>query len=267
MKLYLLPFLCIIIALSSCSSQKNSLTYFENIKGSQSGAFNSSDYEIKIAPDDELLITVTSLVPEATLAFNLPLVNPAMMETLTSQSQPQQQTYRVDREGNLEFPVLGKIHVEGLSTDKIKEILKTKITETVESPIVRVELVNFRVNVLGEVKVPGAVNVSRQRFSIFDALAQAGDLTEFGLRENILLIREQNGQKTYNRINLNDANVVSSPYYYLQQNDVIYVEPNRIKKDNSKYNQNNAFKLSVVATVVSAISVIASLVIALAIKN
>ncbi|MEG2819868.1 MAG: polysaccharide export protein, partial [Muribaculaceae bacterium] len=145
-------------------------------------------------------------------------------------------------------------------------MLINKISQDVQDPFVSVMLVNFRINVLGEVKNPGQIDVTRQRFSILDALAKSGDLTEYGVRSNVLLIREENGVKTYHRLNLNDSAMLSSPYFYLQQNDVVYVEPNKIRKDNSKYNQNNSFKVSVVATIVSAVSVIASLVIALVIK-
>lgn len=254
------------VVMSSCSTQKNSLTYFENIKGFESGNIASSKYSVKILPNDELFITVTSLVPEATVAYNLPLSNPAMVENLQLTTQPQQQTYIVDPYGDIDMPVIGKIHVEGLTTQQIKQKIMTEISSEVEEPIVRVELVNFRVNVLGEVKNPCAINVKRERYSILDALADAGDLTEYGERSNVLLVREVGGEKEYHHLNLNDASLLSSPYFYLQQNDVIYVEPNEIKKDNSKYNQNNSFKVSVISTIVSACSVIASLVIALTVK-
>ena len=110
------------------------------------------------------------------------------------------------------------------------------------------------------------VNVTRERFSVLDALSSAGDLTEYGERSNVLLVREENGKRTAHRINLNSSDILTSPYFYVQQNDYIYVTPNKIRQDNSKYNQNNAFKLSVISTIVSACSVVASLVIALAIK-
>lgn len=256
----------IAFAVSSCSSSKNSLTYFEDIKGIESGNISSVEYSVKIIPNDELFITVTSLIPQATAAYNLPVSNPGMLEVFNVTTQPQQQTYIVDKAGYIDVPVIGKVHVEGLTTQQVKEKMVELISKDVDDPIVRVELVNFRVNVLGEVQKPGAVSVKRERYSVLDALADAGDLTEFGERSNVLLIREENGTKTYHRLNLNEASVLSSPYFYLKQNDVIYVEPNEIRKDNSKYNQNNAFKLSVISTIVSACSVVASLVIALAIK-
>ena len=257
---------CLAVMLSACSTSKNSLTYFEDIQGIESGSVTSTEYSVKIIPNDELFITVTSLIPQATAAYNLPISNPGILEVLNVTTQPQQQTYIVDNAGDIDFPLLGKVHVQGLTTQQIKEKLVELISKDVDDPVVRVELVNFRVNVLGEVKKPGAITVKRERYSVLDALADAGDLTEFGERSNVLLIREENGVKTYNRLNLNEASLLSSPCFYLQQNDVIYVEPNEIRKDNSKYNQNNAFKLSVISTIVSACSVIASLVIALTVK-
>lgn len=252
--------------LCSCSSSKTSLTYFEDIKGVEAGEFEKGTYDIKIIPDDELFITVTSMIPSATSIYNIPLVNPSTRESLGVATTPQQQTYRVNNEGNIVMPVLGEIHVAGLSTQELKNLLIEKISKDVDEPIVMVELVNFRVNVLGEVNQPGMKTVTRERYSILDALANAGDLTEYGERENVLLIREENGKRIYHRFNLNDSKMLESPYFYLKQNDVIYVEPNSIRKDNSKYNQNNAYKISVISTIVSACSVIASLVIALTVK-
>lgn len=252
------------IALCSCSSSKSSLTYFEDIKESVSGEFDASKYLIKIEPNDELFITVTSTYPEASAIYNLPLANPAERLQILSVTNPQQQTYIVNADGKISFPVLGDIQVAGLTTTQIKENLTKLIAADVEDPSVRVELVNFRINVLGEVKAPGAIKATSERYSILDALADAGDLTEYGERSNILLIREENGKITYHRLNLNDTSVLTSPYFYLKQNDAIYIEPNSIRKANSKYNQNNSFKISVISTIVSACSVIASLVIAFA---
>lgn len=255
-----------VIAMTSCSSTTRSLTYFEDIKGIENGSISSTDYSIKIVPEDELLITVTSLVPSATAQFNLPLANPATQNAILQQTQPQQQTYIVGQNGEINFPVLGKLKVEGMTTSQLREMLEQRIGESVEDPVVRVQLVNFKVNVLGEVNAPGVKTASRERYTLLDALAAAGDLTEYGMRENVMLIREDGDQRIYHRFNLNNSETLSSPYFYLQQNDVIIVEPNEIRKDNSKYNQNNAYKLSVVSTIVSGCSIIASLVIALTVK-
>ncbi len=265
-KNFLFAIVLMIIAFSSCTSYNTSLPYFEDIRDSISGEFTQGDYGIKIIPDDELLITVTSMIPEASAMYNLPLGNPAIREGIVKATQPQQQTYVVNANGDIQFPVLGKLHVEGKTTQELTQELTAEISKNVDDPVVRVQLVNFRINVLGEVKNPGAISVDRERYSILDALADAGDMTEYGERGNVLLIREVDGKRIYQRMNLNDSKVLASPYFYLQQNDVVYVEPNEIRRENAKYNQNNSYKISVVSTIVSACSVIASLVIALAVK-
>ena len=119
---------------------------------------------------------------------------------------------------------------------------------------------------MGEVKNPQRIRVNTKRFSILDALAAAGDITEFGRRDNVMVIREVDGQKSFQRMNLMDNSIFASPYFYLQQNDVVYVQTNDVKVQNSKYNQNNGYKLSVISTIVSAASVIASMIIALTVK-
>ena len=261
MKLKYILILLLSIGMWSCSTSRSSLTYFEDIKTQTDGTLPApSTYEIRIVPDDELLITVTSLIPEVTAEYNLPLSNPAKNGSLLEVTQPKQQTYLVDKAGDINFPRLGVIHVAGMTTSELQNLIAKKISVDVEDPIVKVALVNFRVNVLGEVRNPGTIGVNRERFSILDALGAAAE------RNNILLIREVDGKKEFHRLNLNDAELLSSPYYYLQQNDAIYVEPNKIRKDNSKYNQNNAFKLSMASAIISASSVIASLVIALTVK-
>ena len=155
------------------------------------------------------------------------------------------------------------MHVSGLTTRQLSDAITAEVEKSVRNPHVRVQLLNFRVNVLGEVKRPGAIAVTKERYTILDAIADAQDLTNYGKRDNILLIREEDGVATYHRIDLTDASLLTSPYFYLRQNDVIYVEPNKIITDNSKYNQYSGYKLSVISTVVGALSVVASLVIAL----
>ena len=121
-------------------------------------------------------------------------------------------------------------------------------------------------NVLGEVRNPGSVEVKTERFSVLDALAAAGDMTQYGVRNEVMLIREENGKRSYHTLNLEDAAIVNSPYFFLSQNDVIYVKPNKVLESNASYDTNNAYRISVVSTVVSVMSVIASLVIALTVK-
>lgn len=258
----------VMVIFTSCSSiPKSSLVYFQDIYASDSiGEYPVHSYELQIQPGDELVISVSSVQPEATLSYNLPLSNPATSSTLKNTSQARQQTYLVSSEGDITLPVIGKLHVAGLSVSQLTDKLTELVSRDVVDPVVMVRLVNFKVNVMGEVKEPRQIEVDGERMSILDALAAAGDLTVYGNRENVLLIREEDGVRKYYHINLNDSKLLESPQFYLQQNDVIVVSPNQIQQSNSRYNQFNAYKLSVISTVVSAASVIASLVIALTIK-
>ena len=270
MKLRNILWCCAVLLMcASCGSTKEvpTLAYFQNLKDSVGKLpDNVSNYKIKIQPDDELIITITSTLPEATAMYNLPLGNPSLKGNINATQSPRIQTHIVDRNGMIQLPVLGEIQAAGLSTKELEAVIKNRVSEHVKDPFVRVEMINFTVNVMGEVRAPQRIVVGKERFSVLDALAAAGDLTEYGKRDNVLVIRTENGKSTYHRLNLTDGSIYASPYFYLQQNDVVYVEPNDIKIDNSKYNQFSAFKLSQLSTIVSLASVIASLVIALCVK-
>ncbi|MDE6497062.1 MAG: polysaccharide biosynthesis/export family protein [Muribaculaceae bacterium] len=267
-----------VIALCSCSARKTVLPYFADVPKNAHGEIEAGEYLSRIKPDDELLITVSALDPAATSAYSLPAYNPgtnihngnssasAMMPMYIANSSIQIQTYIVSTDGDIQFPVLGKIHVAGMTVEDLQKLLTERISKDVEDPIVTVRIANFEVVVGGEVKQPKKILVNRSRYSVLDALGDAGDLTEYGERSSVMLVREENGKREYHRLNLNSADLLSSPYFYLQQNDYIYVEPNAVRQANSKYNQYNSFKISVISTIVSASSVVASLVIALAIK-
>lgn len=259
-----------IAILTSCGSQKPPMTYFYNISDSISGQLGNVNYELHIVPDDELDISVTSINPGATMIYNLPVGYSQVVDPSTHLStySPTAETrsYLVSASGDINFPVLGKLHVAGMTTTQVAEMIEKRISADVEDPIVTVKLRNFKVSVLGEVGRPGVVQASGERFSILDAIARSGDLSQYAVRDNVLLIREVNGKKEYHHLNLEDSKVFSSPYFYLQQNDMIIVEPNNVRRSNATYNVNNAYRIQVTSAVISACSVIASLVIALAIK-
>ena len=253
--------------LLSCTSTKdNTLAYFKDLASIPNGVLANpqGNYPLNIQPDDELVISITSAIPEATAAYNLPLDNPATRSNLRQTTQPRSQTYIVDEDGYIMLPVLGRIMAKGKTISELTTEIKSQVAQNVKDPYVRIDIVNFSVDVLGEVRSPQRVYSGRQHLTVLDALAQCGDLTEFGRRDRVYVIRTEDGKREYHQLNLNSSAMFNSPYFYLRQNDVIYVEPNTIRIDNSKYNQNNAFKLSVVSTIVSSVSVIASLIIALA---
>lgn len=258
-----------VLALCSCTTSKENATalnYFTNLGQEGTLPDAGNDYLIRVQPDDELIINVTSAVPEATAMYNVPSSNPATRGTTEVQGNSRLITYVVDHQGNITFPVLGVLHVKDMTTDQIAAMIKQKVAEKVKDPYVRVQLNGYGVNVMGEVANPHRVYSDKEKFTLLDAIAAAGDLTQYGKRDNVLVIRTENGKRTYHRLNLQDSSIFSSPYFYMQQDDVVYVEPNKIKIDNSKYNQFNAYKLTMVSTIVSMASVIASLVIALTVK-
>lgn len=255
-----------VMLLSCTSTKENNLSYFKDLSLADSGILpnEQGNYLIRLQSDDELIISITSAVPEATASYNMPMDNPATRGTLQQVTQPRSQTYIIDEEGYIMMPILGRILAKGKTITELSKEIKTLVERDVKDPHVRIDLVNFAVDVMGEVRNPQRLHTSRQNYTVLDALTQCGDLTEFGQRDKVYVIRTEEGKRTYQRLNLNSSEVFSSPYFYLKQNDIVYVEPNSIRIDNSKYNQNNAFKLSVISTIVSSASVVVSLVIALA---
>ena len=153
-----------------------------------------------------------------------------------------------------------------MSRSELANYLQTKISAYAKSPLVTVQILNFKISVLGEVNSPGTRQVNNERISILDAIGMAGDLTIYGERKNILLIRDNNGKKEFHRFDLTATDLLESPYFYLQQNDIVYVEPNKARRGNDKYSQSDHFKVSVVSTIIGVISVFVSLAIALLVK-
>lgn len=258
--------LAAMMILGSCSSSKSNLAYFRDITSETEVVPLPAAEPVKIAPDDELFITVTSTEAVASAHFNLPSTNPATQKDLNIYQSPRQLTYIVNTKGDIDFPQLGTLHVAGMTTEQLQDDLQKRISKWVEDPTVTVRMLNYRVNVLGEVNRPGTQYISTNRYTILDALAAAGDLTPYGERENILLIREENGTQKRVLLDLTSSELLTSDYYYLRPNDYIYIKPNKVREGNAKYDSNKSYKLSMVSTVVSASSVIASLIIALAVK-
>lgn len=256
-----------ILALSSSCKTKHDLAYFEDIKNSQSGNLTTRQHTNRLEPENELIITVTSSVPQASAMFNLPYTNVSTVGTTETTASPKVKTYEVDNKGDIDFPVLGTIHVAGMTTYELKDYLEKRISEYVKDPIVSVHLQGYKITVIGEVGAPHTIVTAADRYSILNALGDCGDLTDYAKRDNILVMRQTTDREIeYGRLNLRNSDITQSPYFWLKNNDVVVVEPNEIKQDNSKYNSNNAYRLSVVSTIVGISASIISLVIALAIK-
>lgn len=218
-------------------------------------------YVSRICKDDLLAISVTSPDPTVTTPFNPPLFAYAKEgddPALTSQAM---YTYLVDTDGNINFPVIGKVHVAGLSKQELCDELQNKLTKYIDNPLVNVQITNFRITVLGEVTTPGSFIVGNDRISIWDAFGYVGDLTINANRTNVLLVRDNDGEKEFVRMDLTDPEIFTSPYYYLKQNDVLYVEPNVAKQRNARFSQSKQYNITLFSSILSAISVISSMVI------
>ena len=258
MKKYSYVILVLLVALvSSCRAPKN-VAYLQN--SDYVDLSSEYLYDAKIMPKDILTITVNTVNPEAAAPFNLTVSTALNIQTRSTNSQPALQTYLVDNAGMIDFPVLGRLAVGGLTKSECEKFIHDKITPYLnanENPVVTVRMSSYSISVLGEVARPGSYQVSREKINILEALAQAGDLTIYGVRENVKLIRENaKGHKEIHTINLNDANLLTSPYYYLQQNDIVYVEPNKVKSRNSSIGQSTTLWISATSILISMASLL-----------
>lgn len=229
----------IIIALflvfTACTPKKRIYSYFKDVPDTVS-LYNITDTGFKaltIKVDDLLQINVTSPNSEANIYFQTPGSNLSNGSVNSAAGTPIPNTYLVDKDGNVDIPLIGRIMLRGLTMNQAKDVITQKLLTYLKEPIVTVRLQNFKITVLGEVIRPASYYVSNERVSILDALGMAGDLTVYGRRENVLLIREKDGKKSLSRVNLTSSNIFQSPYYYLQQNDIVYVEASDLKLANS----------------------------------
>lgn len=263
MKKFFLPIvvLTMVVLLGSCSSGKD-VPYFQNID-EISLAGSKGLYDAKIMPKDMLTITVSTTDPAAAAPFNLSVGNMVGASGQLSNGGGNLQGYLVDNDGNINFPVIGHMHVQGMTKSQCQDMIREKLLPymaATENPIVTVRMSSYRVTVTGEVNRPGVIPVSTEKMSIVEALAQAGDLTVYGKRDNIMLIREdETGQKKMVRLNMNDANLINSPYYYLQQNDIIYVQPNSVKAKNAGIGPSTTLWFSFIGIVTSISSLLVNI--------
>ena len=247
--------------LSSCISQRK-MSYLRDVTATSADSINQTYQPLEenyITKGDILSIFVNALDLEAVRAFNMPVANVQNLGSRTVTSSAgggSLQGYWVDPEGNIDFPVLGKLHIEGMTTTQLRDTLTLLISQSVKDPIININFMNFFVTVLGEVKNPGRHPVNVQGMTIFEALGLAGDMTIYGKRNNVLVSREVDGKMEFARLNLNDQAIFASPYYHIRQNDVIYVEPNNARAISS---QNIPLYLSMVTTLGSMATLIVSL--------
>jgi polysaccharide export outer membrane protein len=237
---FLIPFI-VLLSLVSCASREQ-IVYLNGDYSSQ----KSSNYETRIQPDDVLYIFVSADDAESAVPFNMQSESGAGISGGNVVSQIKQQ-YLVDNKGNIKFPIIGELKMSGLTRLEAIALLAEKIKPYINDPIIYFRIINFKVTVLGEVKVPGAISIDSERITLLEALGKAGDLTIKGKRENIKVIREIDGATTINEIDITKTDFINSPYYYLAQNDVVYVEPNKVQINSSAYGPSTALTITIIS--------------------
>lgn len=251
----------------SCSTPSQ-ISYFQDLRPGESEQQVVAATEIKVRPADKLSIIVNSRDPQLTQLFNLPYVTKqlgqgSIVSSFTSNNSQGVSGYTVDEQGMIDFPVLGKIKVAGMNREEIAAFIKGELLakNLIKDPVVTVEYMNLCISVLGEVANPGRYNIDRDKVTLLDAISMAGDLTIYGKREKVLVLREEEGVQRVYGVNLCSAeHLYTSPVYYLRQNDVVYVEPNNVRARQATVNGNNVRSTSFWISLASLLTTIAVLV-------
>ncbi|CAL2060768.1 polysaccharide biosynthesis/export family protein [Tenacibaculum sp. 190524A05c] len=245
--------LIILIVLSSCVSKKN-ITYFQFDTIDQSKVSNS--YKTILKPDDILQISVSAINLEATKPFNLPVVS-FSSSSGNPNGSPQQQTYLIDSDGYIDFPVIGSLKIGGLTRQEAVKLIKSKLDpDYIKKPTVNIRIVNYSITILGDVKNPGTYTIPNERITILEAIGLAGDLKITGKRNTVKVFREIGGKKTQFNVDLRSNKIFTSPVYYLQQNDLVYVDPNKASSQDAAFNRNTGLFISIGSILLSLINIL-----------
>ena len=252
MKFNILNLFALFFLFASCSNRN--LSYLSDLEGQ--GEY-VKDIEItsraKIQPGDLLSITVSSMNPQASMLFNQGILVPPGTSASAGEADNPKQGFLVSEEGFINYPVLGKIQLGGLTKEEAVAKLTVELEEYLEEPIVNVRFLNYHITVIGEVNKPSSFTIPSERINILEALGMAGDMTAYGKRESVMVIREEEGQRKIQRLNLNTSEIFNSPYFYLQQNDVVYVEPVEAKAEQASLRRSN---ISIILSAASVLAVI-----------
>ena len=258
----LLPCLVTIFLFASCQSYKK-VPYLQDVKVVEQTAQQENLYDAKIMSKDLLTIVVSCTSPELAVPFNLTVASPASVAAGNNQltTQPVLQPYLVDNDGKINFPVLGELKVGGLTKKEAEQLIIEELKPYIkETPIVTVRMVNYKISVLGEVARPGTFTINNEKVNLLEALAMAGDMTVWGVRDNVKLIREgADGRQEIVTLDLNSAETILSPYYWLQQNDIVYVTPNKAKARNSDIGNSTSLWFSATSILVSLASLLVTI--------
>ena len=252
----------LVVSAASCSTYKK-INYIQDAQ-LDTALTMIANQGILIQPMDMISIVVSSRDPELARIYNLPVVTyQAGSESSVSNFNQRLIGYSVDNDGNIQFPELGTIHVAGLNRWQLAELIREKLSSLVKDAVVTVQFMNFKISVTGEVTSPGVFDISGDKITIFEAISLARNLTIYGRRDGVYVIREQNGSRIIYQVDLRTVDMFNSPAYYLQQNDVVYVEPNKVRAGQSTINENNLKSVSLWVSIGSFLSTLATLFISL----
>lgn len=257
--------LCIILSVSSCGVPRD-VTYFQGIDGlsRQQWEAMKQTYHTTICADDMLTINVSSWDPTVVAPFNPPAYGYYPQgEKDVNEGVQNHYSYLVDRGGDINFPILGQVHLAGLTVLEANRKLQGLIVKYAPDALVNVQIVNFKVGIFGEVVRTNMYTIPNSRISILDLIAMAGDLTINANRKNILLIRDNDGLKEHVRLDITDPNIMASPFFYLKQNDMVYVEPNKAKIRNANYSSAQQYTLTIFSTIMTGVNVLSTIILAI----
>jgi polysaccharide biosynthesis/export protein len=251
--------IAVLLLIASCSAPKKTIYFNTNAKAPSATSIveTTPRPQLRIAKDDIIAINVSSVdpktPPEQILIFNNGgVAGPVVPQSGTTGTQQNvQKGYLVGSEGTIDFPAIGEVAIAGMTVDEAKETLVKKLSDYIKDPVVEVRIINYRINMLGEVNRVGPVLAPNHKINILEAITAAGDIRITGRKDNVLIIREKEGKQEFGRVNLNSQTIFTSPYYYLQQNDIVYVEPNRVKRQEA--NEFLRFYLPAVAAMLTSI--------------
>ena len=237
---------------ASCQSYKK-VPYLQDAESVEWTSQKKTLYDAKIMPKDLLTIVVSCTSPELAIPFNLTVASPISISVKSQiTTQPSLQQYLVDNDGKVNFPVLGELKVGGLTKRQAEQMIVEKLEPYIkETPIVTVRMVNYKISVIGEVNHPGIYTVNNEQVNLLEAIAMAGDLTIYGKRNNVRIIRKENNRQRLITVNLNDVNVIHSSDFYLHQNDIVYVEPNKAKTQGANIGSSTNLLISITSILIS----------------
>ncbi|QYJ67312.1 polysaccharide biosynthesis/export family protein [Flavobacterium litorale] len=247
-------FLTILLTLNSCVSNKK-IIYFNDTSNTENNKEGGIlEYQNVLRPDDKLIITVTADEPSLAAPFNLVYLTLQSNQMTNINNNDALISYLVDQNGYIDLAGIGKVKLAGLTRIEAEAKIKKLLEKQLTNPVVNLRVINFKVSVMGEVSRPGPVEVTGDRITILEALSSAGDMTIYGKRKDIIVIREDEGVTSINTVDITDANIVNSPFYYLNHNDVVYVKPNKTRVNSSVIGPNLTVAISALSLIVTIIA-------------